>query len=55
MSNNYIEGQIPVELSNLSNLHTLALYQNSLTGTLPDLSGLSALEYLYLDLQLHYG
>jgi len=49
MSNNYLEGQIPVELSNLSNLHTLALYQNSLTGTLPDLSGLSALEYLYLD------
>ncbi|GIR29859.1 MAG: hypothetical protein CM15mP44_1420 [Candidatus Neomarinimicrobiota bacterium] len=37
MSDNFIEGEIPVELESLSNLENLYLHNNQLSGEVPDI------------------
>ena len=47
-SNPGLSGEIPDALGNLRNLRLLNLHSNSHTGAVPDLSGISGLEELYL-------
>ena len=47
-SNDGLTGEIPSELGYLSNLKVLNLHSNSHSGTIPDLSGMTSLEELYL-------
>mmetsp|Transcript_11467 Transcript_11467/g.22658 ORF Transcript_11467/g.22658 Transcript_11467/m.22658 type:complete len:812 (+) Transcript_11467:202-2637(+) len=47
--NNNLTGNMPKELNYFSELMTLNLYFNKLTGTIPDLSGLIAIEQIDLD------
>uniref|UniRef100_A0A7N0TS23 non-specific serine/threonine protein kinase n=1 Tax=Kalanchoe fedtschenkoi TaxID=63787 RepID=A0A7N0TS23_KALFE len=44
-----VSGTLPSTLSPLSQLKTLTLQKNSITGSLPTLAGLSALRTVYLD------
>ncbi|XP_027337291.1 MDIS1-interacting receptor like kinase 2-like [Abrus precatorius] len=51
LSDNYLQGPIPLHLGNMTSLKILSLYNNSLTGSIPcTLSRLMNLTYLYLDL-----
>ena len=47
-SNDRLTGEIPSELGYLSNLRVLNLHSNSHSGSIPDLSGMTSLEELYL-------
>ena len=47
-SNDGLTGEIPSELGYLSNLKVLNLHSNSHSGSIPDLSGMTSLEELYL-------
>ena len=47
-SNDGLTGEIPSELGYLSNLRVLNLHSNSHSGSIPDLSGMTSLEELYL-------
>ncbi len=50
LSENGLNGTIPSELGNLTNLTTLSLWDNELSGTIPpELTNLTNLEFLYLD------
>ena len=49
LSNNKLEGTLPVSLSSLSKLETLNVSSNKLTGKLPDLTGIPALKSLYIN------
>jgi len=50
LNNNQLNGNIPPELGNLSNLWLLYLYSNQLTGNIPsELGNLNGLSYLFLD------
>ncbi|RDX80313.1 MDIS1-interacting receptor like kinase 2, partial [Mucuna pruriens] len=56
MEKNYLEGQIPAEVKNLSKLKHLKLGQNKLNGTIPEEIGLlSYLEVLELDQNVFQG
>ncbi|WOH13459.1 hypothetical protein DCAR_0832969 [Daucus carota subsp. sativus] len=44
-----LSGTLPAELSQLSQLKTLALQRNSLSGTLPSFANLTTLQELFLD------
>ncbi|KAK1381127.1 receptor-like kinase TMK4 [Heracleum sosnowskyi] len=44
-----LSGILPPELSQLSQLKTLALYGNSLSGTLPSFANLTSLQEIFLD------
>ena len=48
VSNN-LSGSLPYELNHFSDLVVLNMYYNDLTGSIPHLSGLIALEQLDLD------
>ena len=47
-SNEGLTGEIPSELGYLSNLRVLNLHSNSHSGSIPNLSGMTSLEELYL-------
>ena len=47
-SNDGLTGEIPSELGYLSNLKVLNLHSNTHSGSIPDLSGMTSLEELYL-------
>ena len=47
-SNDGLTGEIPSELGYLTNLKVLNLHSNSHSGSIPDLSGMTSLEELYL-------
>ncbi len=47
-SNDGLTGEIPSELGYLSNLKVLNLHSNSHSGSIPNLSGMTSLEELYL-------
>ncbi|KAM7266195.1 hypothetical protein ACFE04_004092 [Oxalis oulophora] len=47
--NLHLTGDLPVELGLLTNLKTLSLQQNSLTGSIPSLANISTLESIYLN------
>ncbi len=47
-SNDGLTGEIPSELGYLSNLRVLNLHSNSHSGSIPNLSGMTSLEELYL-------
>lgn len=56
LSNNNLEGEIPIELGNLSNLGSLNLSNNQLTGIIsPELCELYNLEYLNLSVNQIIG
>ncbi|PIN22691.1 Serine/threonine protein kinase [Handroanthus impetiginosus] len=44
-----VSGTLPPELNQLSQLQSLALQKNSLTGTLPSFENMTSLEQIYLD------
>ncbi|KAL9162190.1 hypothetical protein ABFS82_07G073000 [Erythranthe guttata] len=44
-----ISGSLPPEINQLSQLRTLAVQKNSLTGTLPSFQNMTSLEAIYLD------
>jgi len=47
---NNLNGQIPVEIGNLTNLNNLNIQMNQLSGSLPkELGNLTSLQYLYLN------
>ena len=49
LKSNELDGTIPADLGNLSNLRTLNLYSNSLSGNIPpELGNLASLQVLYL-------
>ncbi|MCP4215752.1 MAG: hypothetical protein GY765_13950, partial [bacterium] len=48
LSNNGLNGTLPAELNNLTQLQSLKLYVNSISGTIPQLGGLTNLTELYL-------
>ena len=54
-SNDGLTGGIPSELGYLSNLRVLNLHSNSHSGSIPDLSGMSSLEELYLPNNADYN
>ena len=54
-SNDGLTGEIPTELGRLNNLRVLNLHSNSHTGTIPDLSGATMLQELYLPNNADYG
>ncbi len=54
-SNDGLTGEIPAELGRLSNLRVLNLHSNSHTGTIPDLSGATMLQELYLPNNADYN
>lgn len=50
LNNNQLNGSIPCELCNLTNLEYLSLYSNQLSGNIPsELGNLTNLKYLYLN------
>ena len=54
-SNDGLTGEIPAELGRLSNLRVLNLHSNSHAGTIPDLSGATMLQELYLPNNADYN
>jgi hypothetical protein len=48
MGENLLEGEIPIEISNMTSLEIMDLSQNKLTGSIPYFSSLTSLSFLYL-------
>jgi Leucine-rich repeat (LRR) protein len=48
MGENLLEGEIPIEISNMTSLEIMDLSQNKLTGSIPYFSSLTSLNFLYL-------